>query len=318
MDRSSLVARATRLTDYKTTHPLPLEIRYLKHTNIDRTRWDAAIEADPEGLPYGFSWWLDAVTGKRWDGLILDNYRVVFPLPLRRSFGSLKQVQRAAFTQQGGPFGLLQPRDASTLFSAIPPTVLSFEMPLVSSVATQEIPQNFSHRQRTNLTLDLSPAYPSLLASFSKTLRKKLRRYPAPQLSTASITTILEVYRGSSGKRSGLKLSHYQQIQNLMEAFSARDMGHFYQLTASEGLLAAGFFPEHRGRIINLFAGSTPLGLQHDGMARLLDAVIQQHQGAGRVFDFEGSDIPGVRDFFRSFGPKNTPYLSVKRKGWLG
>lgn len=249
---------------------------------------------------------------------MLDDYRLVLPLPIKRSFGRLKQVHRAAFTQQGGPFGRIEAGDTSAMLTELPATILALELPLLASVQEQDIPNNYQLRRRTNLTLDLSADYPALVAGFSKTLRKKLRRYPEVKLTPARVDTVLEVYRTSSGERSGLKDHHYKIIRNLMAACRARGFGHLYQLETEAGVLAAGFFPEYRGRIINLFGGSTPLGFSEDGMARLLAAVIKNHQGQGNILDLEGSDIPGVADFFKSFGPSNSPYLSVKRKGLFG
>ena len=82
---------------------------------------------------------------------------------------------------------------------------------------------------------------------------------------------------------------------------------------ANHGLLAAGFIPFHQGRLINLFAASTELGYQREGMARLLVALIEAYRGEGRLLDFEGSDLPGVAEFFRSFGPEERPYYAVGR-----
>lgn len=249
---------------------------------------------------------------------MLGDYRLVLPLPIKRSFGPFKQVHRAAFTQQGGPFGRIEPGDISAIFSGLPSTILALELPLLASVQEQDIPKNYQLRRRTNLTLDIDADYPSLVSGFSKTLRKKLRRYPEVKLAPARVDTVLEVYRASSGERSGLKGYHYQIIRNLMAACRARGFGHLYQLETEAGVLAAGFFPEYQGRIINLFGGSTPTGFREEGMARLLAAVIKNHLGQGNILDFEGSDIQGVADFFKSFGPSNSPYLSVKRKGLLG
>lgn len=272
------------------------------------------MSRNPTPLPYGFCWWLDAVTEGEWYGIILDEYRVVLPLPVKRSVLGVLQIHRAPFTQQSGPFGDVRAGDLTKLLSALPRRVLSFELPLSENVAISQVPEAYSSRSRTNLVLDLSPPLNELRAEYGKTLRKKLRRYDGGFLENTSAETVISIYRASSGQKAGLSANHYRQIGQLMKAAETNNSGKRYAfLDATGETLAAGFFPVCKGRVINLFGGSTPAGFQNDGMARLLDAVIEHHQGESGLFDFEGSDIKGVGDFFRSFGAVERPYLKITR-----
>jgi hypothetical protein len=288
--------------------------KFFLHRNIDRKRWDAAVSSDASGLPYGYSWWLDAVTEGRWNGLVADDYSVVLPLPVRRSFGRLTQVQRGAFTQQSGPFGELKDGDLQQFLSALPRSIVSLNIPLSEDSRAEDIPSSFNIRQRTNLVLPLDADYPTLLSGFSKTLRKKLRRNPGGRVVDVSPETVIEIYKASSGQKAGLQPHHYATVLRLIHASLANNSGHLYGFEDDTGLLAAGFFPHHNGRVINLFAGTTPAGFKQAGMARLLAAIIQKHQGPGNLFDFEGSDILGVGNFFRSFGSVEREYLAVERQ----
>lgn len=272
------------------------------------------MSRNPIPLPYGLSWWLDAVTDGEWFGIILDEYRVVLPLPVKRSVLGVLQIHRAPFTQQSGPFGDVRVGDLTKLLSALPRRVLSFELPLSENVAISQVPEAYSSRSRTNLVLDLSPPLNELRAGYGKTLRKKLRRYDGGSLENTSAEAVISIYRASSGQKAGLSAKHYRQVEKLMKAAEEQDSGKCYAFVGATGeTLAAGFFPHYRKRVINLFGGSTPAGFQHDGMARLLDAVIAEHRGTNALLDFEGSDIKGVGNFFRSFGAVERPYLKVSR-----
>lgn len=246
-----------------------------------------------------------------------EDYRIVLPLPLKRTIGPLRQARRAPFTQQGGPYGTLPPEGLEALLSVIPSTVVSCRLPLSARFAQHSIPPGFKKTVRTNLVVDLTPAYPELIRQCGKTLRKKLRRYPADQLTPASPEEVVGVYRERSGQKAGLSPAHYRQIRRLMEESKLRDNGHCYRLEADGTVLAAGFFPIVGGRVINLFAGSTAVGLKRDGMARLLAGVMKIHRGPGHLFDFEGSEIPGVAAFFRSFGARESLYPMVSKKGFF-
>ncbi len=201
------------------------------------------------------------------------------------------------------------------MLSQLPRTVVSCNIPLLDRFVATPLPQGFSMKRRTNLTLDLSPPYAEILSGCSKTLRKKLRRYSTDVLQPSSPEEVLAVYKASSGKKAGLSPAHFRQVHLLMEASTKRGLGKLYRIEEAGELLAAGFFPVVRGRVINLFAGSTQKGFSRDGMARLLAGVIREHRGPGHMLDFEGSEIPGVAAFFRSFGAQESHYPMVSRKG---
>jgi hypothetical protein len=293
-----------------------LTIRFLAKKDIDLSRWDACVSADPSCLPYALSWWLDAATQGNWDGVVVDDYRVVMPLPRGKFFGRFTQVQRPSFTQQCGPFGQLQPGDVKQLLTKLPSRYISFKLPLTDRVSHDEIPAGFTSRERTNYVIDLSPDFSAVHQNFHKVLRRKLRRNGPAILSPAEPKGIIELYRQSAGQKAGLKPKHYRQIAAIIDAARENDAAICCRLDDEEnGFLAAGFFPFYRGRLINTFAASTAIGYRKDGMARLIAELIKAHGGPGRLLDFEGSDIPGVAEFFRSFGPVERNYLSVEKTG---
>lgn len=292
----------------------------LRHEEIDTKRWNNAVANDPTSLPYGFTWWLDAVCPGRWNGLVFDDYRAVMPLPrepfsLRNPISSWArpQVQRPFFTQQCGPFGDLRPGDVSKLFANLPDGLSSFVLPLTEHTASDEVPSGYTSDLRTNYVLDLGPELETIRAGYHKDLRRKIRKHGPATLLSADPELILQNYQKKIGPKAGLKAKHFTCARALIKAAMNNKAGYCYQVQSEDGeLLATGFFPHHRGRIINLLPVSTPIGYQREGMAMLIDEVIKKHHGPGNSLDFEGSDIPGIAKFFGYFGPEKRPYLTVR------
>jgi hypothetical protein len=52
--------------------------------------------------------------------------------------------------------------------------------------------------------------------------------------------------------------------------------------------------------------------------ALLLDRAVTQAHGRGNDFDFEGSMVPGIANFFQSFGAHPFPYTRIRRFKGLG
>lgn len=237
---------------------------------------------------------------------MIDDYRAVLPLPKGRFFAR-SRVRRPLWTQQCGPFGRYDPSELPVILAAALPHRRFRGFPLREGLAA---PPDLPLRQRTNLVLDLTAA--DVRFGYGKTLRKKLRRHPQAELHPVEIGVVAEAYHPTVGEKNGLSWRHYSPLIDLAQASAAGYNPELLGLSDSAGrLLAAGFFPAYGGRCLNLFAASTPAGYQHDGMARLLAAVIDRRRAAGdHLFDFEGSDLPGVATFFRQFGPEERPYLT--------
>ena len=58
-------------------------IKYIKHQDIDKDKWNECVWNSPNGLAYVFTWYLDIVA-QEWDALVEDNYISVFPLPIKK------------------------------------------------------------------------------------------------------------------------------------------------------------------------------------------------------------------------------------------
>ena len=61
-------------------------------------------------------------------------------------------------------------------------------------------------------------------------------------------------------------------------------------------------------RIYNIMSVSLPTGRNKKAHFFLLDQLIKEFAGENRILDFEGSEIPGIAEFYRKFGSINEPY----------
>jgi len=269
------------------------EVRRLSRSRIDTERWDAAVMSDPCPLPYGLTWWLDAVTDGRWQALVVDDYRAVLPLPLRRKYALLPVLTRAHFTQHCGPFGRLRQGDIAVLLSRLPPVVkLSF--PLRPSLPTAEVAPRYRLRQRTNLVIDLDQPYPEIASHFPGKLRAYMRKTAADVVEVVDATEVIDLSRRTLSGKPGISEATFRSLARLIQQCRDRSCGECYGLREDGELLALGFYPELRGRTINLVAASTARGRKRRGMSRLLARLMEERAGvAGNLFDFEGSDLPG-------------------------
>ena len=61
-----------------------MQIRHLRHNEINYSLWDKCITNAKNSLVYASTWYLDVVSPD-WEALVAGNYEYIMPLPDRKS-----------------------------------------------------------------------------------------------------------------------------------------------------------------------------------------------------------------------------------------
>ena len=291
-----------------------MQFRHLVRRKINFAAWDDRVSAEQLGPVYNYSWYLDAATGQQWNAVVGGDYEYLLPLPFNRKLFGLPQVYMPPMTQQLG-IGFLDlsknPKILPTLLHAIPRyywrVLLQFHAQLNEEQAS-------IFRPRSNLVLPLGQPYEQLRQAYSRSLRRRLRKAEEHYslLEGTDPDALIELYRQEVGERAGLNNWGYQRIQAIIRSCLERGFGQIKLVVDQDNEVHARAFFAGQDRILNLFGASTPSGREGFAMHFLLDRIIAQHSGKDRLFDFEGSEIPGVRAFFLSFGALEDTYWSYQ------
>jgi hypothetical protein len=76
-------------------------------------------------------------------------------------------------------------------------------------------------------------------------------------------------------------------------------------------IASAVFFFSHK-RAYYILVGNHPDAKNAGASHALIDAIIKDHAGKNLILDFEGSDIPGLALFYKSFGAVEEKYAAIK------
>jgi len=68
-----------------------------------------------------------------------------------------------------------------------------------------------------------------------------------------------------------------------------------------------------KNRFHYLFSLSSDAGLKQDAITRIFYNFFEQQSGTDFIFDFEGSSLPGVHAFFKSFGAGEEDYFLIQK-----
>jgi hypothetical protein len=292
-------------------------IKYLRHSEIDKLRWDEAISAASNGLVYAFTWYLDIVS-PGWDALVEDDYISVFPLTWRKKAG-IHYLYQPFFTQQLGLFSrnLITPGKIKEFIYAIPEKFRLVEVQLNSENIITEA-DYFSVFNRRTHHLDLSPSYENISSNYSENIKRNLKKFKRSGLeisSNASITQIVDLFRKNRGKKiETLKKKDFEVFVKLIEHAQMRNCVEIRCIyNESHSLIAGAIFLHSPHSYIFLFSAANAEAKENGSMSALIDNFIRHHDNEIKYLDFEGSMDENLSRFYRSFGSNEVVYLQIRK-----
>jgi hypothetical protein len=291
-------------------------IRFLKHNEIDHQKWNTLVKKADVSCVYAYTWFLDEVA-KKYGAVVLNDYEALLPLPYKNRLG-YKNIYQPFFSMY---FSVIkQPGieiTATEMINAIPSEFRHVQL----NIDTQEKLKGL-HKDMVAETSVCQEIYlpdyektQKLFSGNTRRLIKKAEEKGALIKPLKNGTEVVNQFRSGKGKEiKEIKKEHYASLLRLMDKAIAGKTG--FAMGAYDEhkeLMGAGFFLTDKNRIIYLKGGSTEKGRKEGAMYLLLDHVMKMHKDKYDIFDFGGSKIPTIADFFHKLGGKDRHYYSILR-----
>lgn len=292
------------------------QLIYLRHSEINKIRWDEALKSFPNALVYASTWYLDAVTNEQWDALVDADYEWLMPIPLKSKWG-IYYLPTPLFIQQLGIFGKHKvDKDlCNHFFKHIIPNVRFVEYQLNANNSAPEI-DGITSKWRTNLILELSADRNQLKNGFSDNIKRNIRKAEEAQLryNTTSARSIIKLFQEDKAiELKNFKVEWYNVLDRLYNISALRTFGKcFGAYDPSGNLLAGMFIIEWQGRATFIFSGNSTKGKECGAMPALIQNYLKNAPESIKIFDFEGSDNEGLQRFYKSFGAVEANYVHLK------
>lgn len=284
------------------------DIRYLRHNEINKEKWNECVINSPNGLIYANSWYMDAMS-PNWQALVYKDYEVVMPLTCSRKMG-VSYLSQPAFSQQLGVIGFNEiPKELIKGFVDI----ACRKFPLVE--INLNFKNNFSdENQRSNLILDLNQPFEKLKEKFRKDLIKKPVKAGLIIESSNDYQFVINAFiKYYSDRLHHLKKKNFDRFSKICAYLSNSSRLLVRKAITKEGKFVAGaiFFRDEK-RIYYIMSASNAEGRKFEANALLLHEVIREFAESKCIFDFEGSSIPSIRFFFKKFAPDEEFYPIIR------
>ena len=293
----------------------------------------------PEQFPYP-KWYLDAVSGNiGWDHVEVQNgsgrLKGILPYQLRKKRG-LTLLSAPPLAPRLGPY-LYEPEELQhewqrlrfyhdalqSLNDALPKADyyrVAWQYDLQYGLPWQQM--GWQQRVRYSYVLSLQTSIETIFEGFRPTLRNRIRKAETqltiePTSDWQTVDRLMKLvfqHRNSPNQISTEMLERIYLASNKNKAVQlwiAKD--------AQDKVHAALWLQFDHQHAYNLLPSSDPALRQSGAVPLLLWHAIRWAKDHGLThFDFEGSHLPGVEPFFRSFGAEAWPYYEfIKGKPWL-
>jgi len=289
-------------------------IKYVKRESIDIKKYNICIGQSKNTRIYAFSWYLDLVADN-WDALILDDYKAVMPLPWRSKY-FIKYIYTPCWAQQLGVFSSCKISE-ELIHKFIEKIPKKFKKITINFNTDNQI-LGKNTLERANYILPLNKPYQELFREYKYVRRRGKKLLDKSKIvitNTSNYKEIISLFKSQKQLEVNLKISDYDKLESLLAFLKQlKKVDIIVAKNPKKELLGGAFFIKDNKRITYLFSSISQEGRNEQVMTYVIDNLIEKYANSNLILDFEGSMIPGIAFFFRSFGAKKEFYYHWSKK----
>ncbi len=281
---------------------MQIKLQTIPSNNINSSKWNKCVDTQNAKIYFRFEYL--NLMADNWIGIVLNDYEAIFPICYRKKIGIIYSYT-PAFIQQLGWIG------NAIEWNIIENCVFKF-VSYGDIMLNNDSIENL--QEKANYILSLNQSYQNIYDNYKSDLKQNLKKAAKENL----------IYSESSNVDDAIAL--YKNIYaNRMNATNENDFANFtklckqFQQTGNcivrevrnneNNLLSIALLLKDNCRLYNLANSTTELGRKTEANHFLIDRILDEFSGSNMIFDFEGSDLPGVKAFYQKFGAVNEPYF---------
>ena len=289
-------------------------IRIIKRRDLDLQKYDSCIDESLQSRIFGFSWYLD-VTVEHWQVAVLNDYEAVMPLPVRQKFG-ISYVYPPFWILELGIF-YKDPIDESVFIDKIKEEFRWIELRL-NSANNFDLNYQFCSKMQYQ-QLSLSDTFDQIQNSYRKDRKKDLRKAKESGLVVKwddDSNHLIDLFKKSIGKRtSNITESDYKNLREIIRTCSKKGLGRILSVYAEDDSLVASSFVLLHKNTCTILVSATDFSNRGNGANTfLIDTLLRHYQNQFEFFNFGGSSIQSIGEYFKSFGANTVDYPFIAWK----
>lgn len=272
-------------------------MRFIPRNKIDIERWNQLVSED-EATPCDYSWFLDAVA-ENWYVYVSDEYSKGIAFTTKTNLG-VENVVVAPYVRQNRFYGVWSSTEMEAFVSSLQKKfkggIFQTDKKISSHVRTCQILQDAME-----------------LSTHAKRNLKKAEKNHLFSRITDQIEPSFSLMKDElSVKIKSFDTFHQAVLLQLLQNLQKNDCLIIREIVMDDKVLGGLFFFRGKERILFLKGSATPEGKKLGGMYLAMLDQIKETLSQKLLFDFDGSEVPGVQRFNEYFGAENSTYYQIQ------
>lgn len=309
-----------------------LDVKRVKADDIPQAEWDAFIRNSPQGGVFHLHGYADIIAAG-WEALIVtekEKWVAVLPLLASSKFGFSRSLQ-PRFSQYWGvcflpdhAVGYDSLSRKKEILDALISTLSGIRQIIWHFSPAFDYPlpffwNNFSLESRYTYQIDPRREEEELLSRMASTIRRYIRKGASLTVTESDdpevMLRLFRLQQQHGHEIIGSNDKDWSTISELIRYLTSSGNGRMYVVETKDGRVAAAGVYARFGDTGTYLLGTYDPDLNNrSAMPVMMWHAIRAEKAAGmRIFDFEGSMIPGVERFFRRMGGYPVSYLKAER-----
>ena len=283
-------------------------IKRLKYHEIDFEKYRKCLENSEQYKYSAAKIFLDITSQKQWELLIMNDYEAVMPVPFVIKFG-IKVVLHPRLCQQLGVFSNKDDKKVNDLFLKF--LIKNYNVFYYAFNDKNNFTENL---QKRNNYLIFPNSYENVRKKYSPKRKRKLRIseeikdvYSIEEIDFEASLNFMKNnmigHKTIDDKRKYIEIFQNLYNKNLIKFSAFKVNNEIYNLIA--------LYVENK-TVVLLGTFNKKETIKFSGASILIDKEIENFIPS-KIFDFEGSDIPNIKEFFRGFRPTEAPYSYISK-----
>ncbi len=281
-------------------------IKRLKYHEIDFEKYERCLENSEQRKYSGSKIFLDIMADKNWEIIVLNDYEAVMPIAYIKKFG-FKIVINPIGCQQLGIFSKIDSQEINDLF------LQYFKKHYLVMYYGFNDKNKFSEKLQTRKNYIIYPEkYEAVYQKYSPKRKRKLRLDKETEEKTSKEFIDFNTAKNFIDKNLiGFK-SENEKAKYIIKLEKLYEHGFmkFPVFKLQKEIINMIVLYEDQKTVAALGTINDKLFIKLNGASILVDDAIK-NSIEHKMFDFEGSEIPAIEEFFRGFRPELMPYQYI-------
>jgi hypothetical protein len=287
-------------------------IKYIRSQDLDIVKYNDCIENSIQSRIYAFSWYLDIVADN-WGVLVQDDYKAVMPIPWKKKYG-IKYVYPPFWLLELGVFSLDENQDINSFLEVLYCDFKFIELRL--NTKNKFLKSDFLINKQFQY-LDLKIGYESILKGYNRNRKReiiKANKHHLIENWNDNPEKLITIFKANIAERvKGVSDKDYNTLLNIMQLSIQKRVGELLTIyDTNDKLLAAAFFLKHKNKVTQLVCASDVSNRKNGVHAFFNDRAIFKYQPHFSVYNFGGSSMKNIANYYTSFGATTEEYQQIK------